>query len=571
MKKINLYYLLLLGIVTLAFILLIGISKSDSQTTDESVHLFAGYTYLTKNDFRLDPEHPPFLKELAGLPLLFFRDIKVPIDGLWDKAGNFYYDSWKEARGLGENFFYSVNSNADQILFWGRLPFILLTLFLGLFAYFWANRLYGQKAGIFAAFLILLMPNILAHGHLINTDLGLTVFAFISIYFWGKFLKSASWRIGWANLSVAGLLLGLAFASKYTSVILIPIIFLLAVAKLFTDDDFKNWRRYLLGFFGAGIIGFIIVWASYGFTINLPPQPIGSFSQNIQMWASYNIPTVFDGIFAKARPFLFPADFYKGLVLVVRHALGGHGAYLLGENSNFGWWYYFPVAIFYKTPLAFFAFLALAIGYFKRIRAKLIFDELILIIAPLVYLLISMSSKADLGVRHVLPIFPFLAVFAAKSINMINFSSLKLWTKNRVKFLATVGFIVLVLWYLYSSLSNYPNYLSYFNEAAGGPSNGSKILTDSNLDWGQDIYRIKKYVAEHSDGKYSLTYPWDGEPALLYYGLNYPLVTPDDIDVKGEVIISATYARTDAYSWLWQFPHENITPGVLVFHLPDES
>ena len=566
MKKINLYYLLLLGIVALAFILLIVISKSDSQTTDESVHLFAGYTYLTKNDFRLDPEHPPFLKEIAAIPLLFFKDLKAPIDGSYDKAGNFYYDSWKEARGLSENFFYSVGNNAEKLIVWGRFPFILLTLFLGIFTYFWANRLYGQKAGVFAAFLILLMPNILAHGHLINTDLGLTVFTFVSIYFWGKFLK----KPGWANLSVAGLLLGLAFASKYTSVILVPIIFLLAIAKLFTDDDLKNWGRYLLGFFGVGIIGSIIVWATYGFSISIAPVPIGSFSQNIQMWANYNIPTVFDGIFDKVRPFLFPADFYKGFVLVSRHALGGHGAYLLGENSNFGWWYYFPVAIFYKTPLAFFAFLVLAIGYFKKIRAKLIFDELILIIAPLVYLLISMSSKADLGVRHVLPIFPFLVVFASKSINLVNFSSLKLFAKNRIKFLATIGFVALVLWYFSAAILSYPNYLSYFNEAAGGPNNGSKILTDSNLDWGQDIYRIKKYVAEHPDGKYSLTYPWDGEPALLYYGLKYPLVTPDDLDVSGDVIISATYARADAYSWFWQFPHENITSGVLVFHIPAE-
>jgi hypothetical protein len=409
------------------------------------------------------------------------------------------------------------------------------------------------------------MPNILAHGHLINTDLGVTLFLFIGTYFWSKYLKSASRRASWFNFLLTSLFFGLAFASKFTSVIFVPILAILAIVKLFLDKDARNWGKYLFGFIGVGMIGFMIVWATYGFSLATAPVPIGSFSENVRMWANYNIPTVVNGIFDHLRPFLIPADFFKGFVLVARHALGGHAAFLLGKTSAQGWWYYFFVAIFYKTPLAFFVFLGLAIIFYKKIRAKDIFDELILILVPVLYLLMSLNSKADLGVRHVLPIFPFLVVFAAKSVNLTDFQNFKksLWP--------AVGFGALVSWYLISSLSAYPNFLSYFNEAAGGSDGGYKILSDSNLDWGQDIYRIKDYIDNHPKARIGLTYPWDGDAALAYYGLKYPLVRPDDIDVTGDVIIAATYANTEAYSWLWHFPYEQITPGVFVFHISQQG
>ena len=559
-KLSNIFIVLLF---VFAFLLMVGSARSNSATTDEAVHLFAGYTYLTERDFRLDPEHPPLLKELAAAPLLAMRNLNLPIDGLWDKAENFYYDSWKEARLLADSSFYTLGNNASKILFLGRLPFIFLTLVLGFVVYYWANKLYGKKVGIFAAFLILLMPNILAHGLLINTDLGLTLFIFISVYFWGEYLKKPSWR----GLILAGIFCGLAFASKYTSVLIVPILLILGVIKIFIDKNSKYWIKYLLGFFGIGIITFIIVWFSYGFSIATPPQPIGTLSENIKMWANWDIPTLFDGVFAKVRPVLFPADYYKGLILVVRHGLGGHSSFLLGETSNTGWWYYFPVAIFVKTPIPFFIFLALAIGIFGKIKAKLLFDELLLIIAPIIFLVLSMYSKADLGVRHILPIFPFLAVYVSKSINLVKFSDIKILNYNFKRLIAVLGFLLLILWYLLSSISSYSNYLAYFNEAAGGSKGGYKILTDSNLDWGQDIVRIKAYIDKHNIQDPYVVYPWDSEDALRYYGINSTLLRPEDQEIKGNVIISATYLQSGAYDWLKKYPAEQITPGVFIFDL----
>lgn len=553
----KLYKFLLIGIFIFAFISMIISAKADSLTTDEGIHLFAGYTYLTKNDFRLDPEHPPLLKEISALPLLFYKDLKVPIDGLWDKAGNFYYDSWQEARLLSNNFLFDQGNDTAKIIFWGRFPFIILTLILGLITYLWAQNLYGQKAGIFGAFLILLMPNILAHGRLINTDLGLTFFLFITIYFWTNFLKKPKFLNGF----LSGIFLGLTFASKFTSVIVIPIIIILALVKIiFLKNEPKAVIKIIGGFFPILAIAFLILWATYGFSTKVSPISIDSLSANINLWTGFHLPDSFDKISNQLRPVMFPADYYKGFFLVGRHAFTGHGAYLLGKTSNTGWWYYFPVAIFYKTPVAFFIFLILAfVIFYKKVKPKISFDEIVLLSTPIIYLLFSMFSKADLGVRHVLPIFPFLIVFASRSINLFNF--------NKIGHLIIFG--LLILWYLFSNVLIYPNYLAYFNEFAGGSKNGYKILGDSNLDWGQDAYRIKKYLLDNKISDGYILYPWNGDEALKYYGINLKSMSLGEFDLKGVAIVSATYYQLGEMRWLDKYQKEEITSGVFTFYGTD--
>lgn len=511
--------LILILIISSAFILMIASALKDTQTTDEAIHQFAGYTYLKERDFRLDPEHPPLLKEISALPLLLSQNIHYSLDNSWTKAGNFYYDSWKETRVLGEKFFYLSQNNPDQMLFWGRMPFIVLTLILGLFVYFWAKKLYGRKAGIFALILTLFYPNILAHGRLINTDLGLALFVLLSVYFWGEFLKFLKFK----NLLLTGIFAGLALASKFTAVILLPIFVVLLAIKLIIDKG-QSFKKYLVGLLVVLISIFVVVWFSYGFS---------------------------DKSF-----YFFPANFLKGLYLVFRHAYVGHSSFLLGQTSSTGWWYYFPVAIFFKTPIPVFVFLALAIIFWKKLRAKNLFDEVLIIIPPMIFLLFSLFSKANLGIRHILPILPFLFILASRSINLVNFS------KEKVK---AVIFAILILWYLSSAIISFPNYLAYFNEFAGGPKSGYRILTDSNLDWGQDILRLKDYLEKNHIQKVYLVYPWDGDEVLRHYGINFTPLLPTDTDVKGPVVISATYLQTDAYSWLKKYPFEQITPGLFLF------
>ena len=409
------------------------------------------------------------------------------------------------------------------------------------------------------------MPSILAHGRLINTDLGLTLFLFLTVYFWTKLFK----KFSWFDFGFSGLFLGLSLASKYTAIMVIPILIILALAKIFFNkNNAKQILIYVGSFFGPLIIGFIIVWATYGFSPEVPPKPIDSLSSNINLWTNLNIPDKFDSLFAKVRPIMFPADFYKGFFLVGRHALAGHGSYLLGQTSNTGWWYYFPVAIWYKTPIPFFIFLILAVVFWRKLRAKNRFDEFALLAVPLIFLIISMFSKADMGIRHILSIFPFLAVLASRSINLVDFSAIKIIKNNSKKLIPALGFLILILWYLYSAVASYPNYLTYFNGAAGGPKNGYKILGDSNLDWGQDIFRIKKYLDENNIQDGYILYPWNGDQALEYYGINLkPLPWEGGENLKGYAVVSTTYYQLADLRWLDQYPREQITPGVLIFKI----
>lgn len=561
LKFIPIFYLIFGSIFLSAFLILIFSARLNSQTTDEGVHLSAGYTYLKMGDFRYDPEHPPLLKELAAAPLLFINNIHINLGSDWQSAGNFYYDSWREARIFGDNFLYSWGNNANQLIFWSRFPIIFLTLILGFAICFLGKKLYGQKAGLFAAFLTLFFPSILAHGNLINTDLGLTLFIFLSVYFWGKYLKAPNVL----NLIFAGFFIGLAFASKYTAVILIPILIVLAIIKLIIDKDKKLWPKYLLGLISLIPIIFLIAWATYGFSIKPPTEIYNTLSTEIRKFSSYNIPSTYNYLFSTFRPYLVPEYYYKGLLLVTRHALGGQDSFLLGMTSKVGWWYYFPVVIFFKTPIPIFILLAVTIIYFKKIRSKDLpageaglFDEYLLVIPPILFLIFAMYSKADLGIRHILPIFPFIFVFIAKSINLIDFRKLKL---------ATIGFIILILWYLMSAATSFPNYLAYFNEFAGGPNGGHKILSDSNLDWGQNIYRIRNYVNKNPQTKFYIIYNWDGQVALNYYGLGNMNLPENHGQINGEVIISDSDLTNENYSWLKNYPSKQIAPGVFSFRV----
>jgi predicted membrane-bound dolichyl-phosphate-mannose-protein mannosyltransferase len=536
---------------------------------DEVIHIFSGYTYLTQGDFRLNAEHPPLLKELAALPLLFIHP-KLPLSPAWNRAESYYADPANDTLAMARRFLFTSGNDATRMVFWTRLPFILLTLVLGICAYLWAGRLYNARAGLFAAFLVLLCPTVLAHGHLVTTDLGLTVFMFLSVYFWCNYLVQPGIR----KLALAGLFSGIAFASKYTALFLLPMLMLLVLIKLFAfDKSLRPFKTYLLGFIAILIMGFLIVWASYRFSLATPP-PIPSTGL---AWGVYRPPAFLGTVFHSFQPVFFPAPYFKGLFMLTSHALTSQKALLFGQISDQGWWYYFPVAIFYKTPVPFFIFLLLAAIYHCRAHSRFSFEELTLVAAPLMYLGLSMFSKVNIGVRHVLPIFPFLCVFAAQAADLLNRASRPASTGPRRRqpaqrtvippILLTVVLSLLSIWYLMAIPISRGNYLAYFNEFAGGPNGGYRYLGDSNLDWGQDIFRIKNYMDTQGLRQAYFIYPWDGTEGLQFYGLTVMPFPPANAPIQGCVIASATYLQFYNLQRLFQFPHEQITPGVFIFYV----
>ncbi len=159
---------------------------ANSQTIDEATHLAAGYSYLATNDFRLDPEHPPLIKELQAVPLFFIYQLPFQPDSRqWRDA-----DSYR----IGQDFVYKSRIPADQILLLSRLPNLLLGVLLVALIGWWAYRLWGMLAAVLAMALACFEPNLIAHSSLVTTDIGVTLFVFLALYLLWEYQNLPTWK-----------------------------------------------------------------------------------------------------------------------------------------------------------------------------------------------------------------------------------------------------------------------------------------------------------------------------------------------------------------------------------------
>ncbi len=437
-----------------------------SVTSDETSHLPAGYTYLKTGDMRLNPQHPPLIKLLAALPLLPLQPLNPKLD-LNDP--NWLSEPPNEWN-FGEEFLHS--NDVDRLLFAGRMPIVLLSLLLGLFVFRWATELFGNAAGLLALFLYVLSPNILAHSRIVTMDLGLSCFSVLFLYnlwHWTRDHRRSS-------LAWAGICLGLALATKFSAVILIPVAVVLVLATM--DRRKRELDRVAGGLVGLAILAGLVVWAAY----------------------------------------LFPTDlsFYlDGMSRVNADHDPNRAYYLMGEFKVGGFPHYFLMAFLFKTPLPTLLLLAAAVVLVRRYRAERWTDELFLVLPALAFFIVTSALADGIGLRYLLPIYPLIFIFVSRLAP--SFSS------GHVVRLAGAA---LLLWYAASAAWIFPHHLAYFNEASGGPANGYKLLGDSNLDWGQDLPLLKKWQDETGAGPIRLLYSWNGRPEN--YGIDHVRATPRD-------------------------------------------
>ncbi len=549
-------------LVPLAVIILLGVqagtqvylAHADSQTTDEAVHLSAGYTYLTRGDYRFNPEHPPLMKMLSALPLLAIHPHLPADQSLWDTAAPYLYDSWRENRTFGEQFLYTSGNNADQLLFLGRLATILLTLLLGLAIFLITRAVIGNAGALLSLTLYVFDPTVAAHGHLITTDIALTLGFVLSVWTFWRFMQKSSLQNG-LFLSLA---LIFAFTVKYTAVILIPTFASIMVWHAVRSKwPTATW----LSFLGKMIVIAIALWigimAVYRFDFTPPPASnniVASITSTNAVASPIAAPAgdKIQRIYELVHPVAIPRYYFKGLVMILTHVDGGHPAFLLGQTSHTGWWYYFPVMLLTKTPLPTLLIFGWAVVLMIKRRSKYQALQLFAVAAA-AYLVSAMLSKANLGIRHVLP--PLPAMMIASGAIVISNARHKLIIAG------------LITWLIVTFAFAAPFYLPYFNPAALGSGHGWRIATDSNLDWGQDIKRIAAYEQTHLLSDPYVIYPWDGESALDYYHV-YRRGDALTQRSSGTVIIGATWLRTPAYEWLVRKPiFDRVAPGVLVYKL----
>jgi dolichyl-phosphate-mannose-protein mannosyltransferase len=471
--------LALLALLVLQGLIFIG---ESSQTSDEAAHLAAGYSYLETADFRLNPEHPPLIKEWAALPLLLL-DVQFPWGPLWDQA-----EEWN----IGRIFVHENRLPNDTILLVGRIQVMILSLILGWFLFHWGRTLFGARGALLALALYVLDPNVVAHSCLVTTDLGVTLFMFLAVYA----LWTWSERPTPAWVLCCGLMVGGAFASKFTSFWLLPILLLL-FAVLFalrtpsapwpraagaSGPEGPAWRRILALLLLAvcvAVVAFVVVAVTYA---------------GVGMGA-----------------------YLVGLERGLRHSGMGHKAYMMGQYSESGWWYYFLYAYAIKTPIGTLLIVAASITALllgRRIRLK---DELFLGIPIVVLVLVTCLWKVNIGLRHFLPVYPFLYLAAGRLLPRPDGALIA--RRPGVGWAIVSGVLACVAWNAVEAATIAPYHLAYFNEILGGPRRGHLYLLDSNLDWGQSSKALRRYMESENLPILYCAYSGNGDP--WYYGVRY--------------------------------------------------
>ncbi len=507
-----------IALLALLFGQVLNGSRDASPTVDEPVHIARGYALWRTGDFRLQGGHPPLIHLISGTALLLEPDLPPPqsLPG-WDQA---------DRLTLAAQFLQGSKEHIDRIVWLARYPIALLALLLGAVVFRWAREWRGPAAGLLALAFLAFDPNIVAHAGLMTTDIGVSLFFFAATYSFAQAIQ----RPTVARLAMAGVLFGLAQAAKLSALILGPafvLIALLHAARLSTGSG-NGWSGFirsirprnlsitvspLLVALIVFIVGGLTLWAVYGFQWGLTP-PAPGLSQ------------VLGGL-------SLPAPAYWASLLRLReHADLGHQAYLMGQISSRGWWYYFPLAFLVKTPLPTLIALLLATGWLLRSafsgqgsgvrRAAM---DAALLIPPLAYLAASVKGDLNIGYRHVLPVLPFVFVFIAQPLVAL---SRAVDTKRRaLKWLLPTAYSLLLLWLAMEAIAIQPYPLAYFNELAGGPAQGYRFLVDSNLDWGQDLKRLATTLKAQGIERPWLSYFGSVDPAI--YGIQYqrlPMPSP---------------------------------------------
>jgi 4-amino-4-deoxy-L-arabinose transferase-like glycosyltransferase len=506
--------------------------RNQSLSWDEGDHLFAGYMSWKTGDFGINPEHPPLVKALAAIPLLPMHLRVLPPKGLADFKNEAYFD--------GRDLIFDNGGEpvADKIIFRARIAAATLSLLLGILVFLAAREMFGDGAALFALALVVFEPNMIAHGAYVTTDMGVSCFMFATIYAFYRYGNAPS--LG--RLAVLGLAAGLALASKHSAVLLLPMGAAVALTEIAWPRAGASRKTAALrtagAFAAATFIAVVVLWSFYRFRFAARPAGV-ALNPSLVAYASglHGIePRIY---LALARWHILPESYLYGLV-DVRLVSNFFPSYIFGKIYEHGVWFYFPAAFVIKSTIGFMVLLLLA-GWAVatgKLRARR--EVMFLAIPPAVYMAIAIGTGLNIGARHILPMYAFLAVLIAGAVASL--------VKVDRRWAYVAG--VLLAWHIVSSARACPVYLAYSNELWGGPDNTYKYLTDSNTDWGQQLKAVNTYLQQR--GVKDCWFAYFVTPAIQpsAYGIPcHPLPTADTgwfgyqvdtpVTVNGPVLISA--------------------------------
>lgn len=489
-----------------------------SITLDETVMIPAAYYHLAAGNFQLVHDHPPLSKILAAMPLLFIQPKELQpadIEGApYTTEAEFAYQSrfWQDNR-----------SQFEAISFWSRVPMIALTAALGVLIFVFTRDLFDERAAVLAVALFAFEPTVLAHGRVVQTDIP-AAFGLLFICF---ALHRYFQRRTWKTSGLLGLACGIAMLSKFSALIVAPVLLVVFVVMLF-----RSGRKSLVAHAVIVVlVALLVIQAAYYFQSRTLENPD-------LVWIASAFPSrsnLVEGT-VRALSYLLPTDFVLGVFWQLWHSAEGHPASLLGMYRQKGWWYYFPVAFSLKTSLPFLLISIASIVWstYEAVRRRSR-PFLLLLIPFTIYTAFVMISPINIGVRYYLPAYTFLFILGGAFLDRLS------GMRTR-KQLARALVVILLAWSSIEALRSYPDYMSYMN-----PIGISRphwwYLSDSNVEWGDDIKALAEYL--HARGETRVRSAVLGGFLILpFYGIdNFELTssTSEEEPPTRYVAIGASY------------------------------
>jgi hypothetical protein len=520
-------------------LLCVSSTFTKSATWDESHYLGVG-RYLISHKSRDIPQatyHPPLSSLVHGIPLLW---VDIP-EEIWRD---------RNADRRGQRII-ALRSD-DWLLNGSRLAMLPVALALGALVFRWSQRLYGDWGGFLSLAVFAFSPNLIAHARLITPDMTMTLMTLASGY--------RLWRLAVApdrrERVLTGLCLGLLLLSKHTALALLPIWMLTdLVARIRMDaangpalrrvlSHLRHWPELLA-------MAFAVLWAGHFFDVGM--LRIDGFELPI-----------------------FAPDYFQGAYFQWTQSRLPHQFFLMGKFSTQGWWYFYLLVLAIKIPIATsFLLLGLVAGR-GWLGVRFRSEETYLWLPFLLFLVyLSLFNTIHNGFRYLMPAFPGLLVLLGKYAESTR--------RGRWHHAAVAGALS---WLMASSVWIWPDYLAYHNEWIGGPSNAYRWSSDSNLDWGQDLKQLKRYMEERGIERVQLAYFGTADPA--HYGIAYdylpsansmlrpmPGTKKIPVDRRAQIVALSAYqyqgvgfgGRPVHHSYHAYRPNDQVGHSILIFDL----
>ena len=448
MRRAAVILLLLLGAIRIA-----ATYTVFSETADEPMHLSAGLQILTQHRYALQYQNPPLPRVLIALPPWL-------AGARYDGNGYVVTEIVAKFHALGDY---------ERMLFLARVGTLVFFLIGALATWAWARREADETTALVALLFFTTQPAILGHSGLATLDAAGAAGMAVALLAFSRWLE----RPNSARAAVLGVAWGFAISCKLLCIAYVPIACAaIYLVRLLRDPETRSRWRSIVTVLLVPPIAAVVVWAGYGFS-TAPAAQLADVHRAFPGTIAGRLLASFD----PGTPIPAPA-LIRGVAEMIEVNRFGFISYAMDQWSYQGWWWYFPLALGLKTTLA--TLLLLVAGLFLGRRNRAFVEAMA---AAGAILGLSMTTHVDIGIRYILPIYVPLSLAAAIAVMAM--------IRHRHK-LARGVVIVLLSWHLIASFAAHPDYLAYFNELA--LPDPSRYLVDSNLDWGQDILRLRDEV-----------------------------------------------------------------------------